>query len=150
MSARIRFRQRNTKKNMCFFCPSRALDCCRFSKKICLFREIKNHSEKKKFITGDKKNIFPAMFFFLFFSSPSSIFFSNRSKVFYFVVLINFSRNLSNVFFYFIALINFSKNRLNVFFLKCFFFHLPSSSDFGFFLIKNRYIKHSGLTFQQV
>ena len=100
-------------------------------------------SEKKHLISEDKKkqvnlrdkNIFPAMFFSAcFFMTPYSKNFQLDQKFFYFVALINFSRNLSNVFLYFVALINFTKNRFNVFFLKCFFYR-PPSLDFGFSLI---------------
>ena len=37
--------------------------------------EIKKNLKKKKFIAGDKKNIFPGVIFCLFFSSPSVSFF---------------------------------------------------------------------------
>ena len=134
MSARIIFRQRITKKT-CVFSAQRAhWIVADFRKKTVNFGRKKKHCEKNKFISGDKKNIFPAMFFCLFFSTPSLTFFSNRSKVFF-----NSSPSLTfleicPMFFYFVALINLSKNRLNVFFLECFFYR-PPSLDFGFFLI---------------
>ena len=49
----------------------------------------------------------------------------------YLVALINFSRNLSNVFFYLVALINFSKIG-SMFFPYMFFPARPPSLDFRF------------------
>ena len=121
------------KKNMCFFCPARALYCCRFPKKNCQFREIKNIPKKNNSF-WEITNIHQLCFFCLFFPSPSLPFLKKVESFFYFVALINFTRNLSNVIFYLDALINFSKNRLNVFFSLMFFFR-PPLLDYGFFLI---------------
>ena len=63
------------------------------------------------------KNIFFSyVFYACFFCRPHYIFFQIDQKFFYFVALINFSRNLSNVFFYFVAFNNFSKNMVKYFF----------------------------------
>ena len=83
MSARIRFRPRITKKNMCFFCPARALDCCRFSEKKQSISKDKKNISKKTSLFREIKNIFPAIFFLLIFSSPSLFFFLNRSHFFF-------------------------------------------------------------------
>ena len=61
----LRFRQRITKKTCVFFCPARALDCCRFPEKTVYFR-------RKKLLSAR------------FFSSPSLTFISNRS---FFIIL---------------------------------------------------------------
>ena len=84
------------------------------------FREIKK-SEKKE-VHFEIKYIFPAMFF----CHPHKLFLSRSKVFFYFVTLINFSRNMSNVF-----LFGLSKNMFNVFFiLNVFFFHFPSLDFF--------------------
>ena len=80
------------KKNICFFCPARALDCCRFAEKNNQFREIKKNILKKQV----------------------------RSKLFYFVALITFSRNLSNVFFTWSPSLTFPKI-CSMFFFQIFF-----------------------------
>ena len=92
----------------------------------------KNITKKTKFISGEKKTFFRLSFFCLFFSSPSITFFQIDYFFFYFVALINFSRNLSNVFF--ILSLTLPKIGSMVFFLKSFFYR-PLSLDFGFFLI---------------
>ena len=65
------------------------------------------------FILGDNNTFLQLGFFCFFFRHPTFF-------------------QIDQVFFYFVALINFSKNRFNVFFLNVYFYR-PSSLDFGFF-----------------
>ena len=140
MSARIRFRPRITKKTCGFFLPSARIRLLpisgkkTFLKKTSSFREI--------------KNILPAIFFLLPFINfflmkvKSFVLFRRRDYLF---------KKFVQCFFYLDALINFFKNSLNVcFFLNLFFPPPPPSLDFEFFLMENREIKQSGLTFRQI
>ena len=79
-SARMRLRRYITKNICVFFCPSRALVCCRFP--------------KKKLISGDKTT----------FRKKTSLF--HEIAMFLFVAPINFFKNVKSLF-YFAALINF-------------------------------------------
>ena len=130
-SAHIRFRQRITKKKCVFFCPARALDCCKFPKIFQLISGDKKNILKKTSLSREIFLFFQLCVFLLVFHVTLINFFSNNNfftSFCYFVALINFSKKLSNVFF-FVALINFSKNMFNV------FFYCPPSLDFEFFLI---------------
>ena len=135
MSARIRFRPHITKKtHVVFFCPARALNFCRFPKKQIILGDGKK-SEKNKFISGYKKNIFPTMFFFclcFLVALFNSIW--NRSKDIFIsspsLTWLTF-QEICQMFFYFVALINFSKNRFKQFFLNVFL--PPSLIRFWFF-----------------
>ena len=69
MSAHIRFRQRITKKT-CVFSAQRAHWIVGDFEKNSQFREIKKHSEKNKFISGDKKTFSSYVFFARFFRRP--------------------------------------------------------------------------------
>ena len=70
------------RKNCVFFLPSARIRVLPIFEKNSQFREIKKHSEKNKFILGDDKNIFPAMFFCcLFFFRRPHYFLKNRTKV---------------------------------------------------------------------
>ena len=140
MSPRIRFRPRITKKHV-FFLPSARIRLLPISGKNSKFREIKKQFEKNKFISRDKKYFCGYVFFACFFLSPSLTLFLNRSKVF-FILSPSLFQKYVQCFLYLVALINFSKNMFNVFFLNVFF---PPSLDFGFFVIKNRENKQSGL-----
>ena len=72
------------------------------------------------------------MFFFAcFFRKPSLTFCQIDQQFFYFVALISFSRNLSNIFIYVVGL-TFQKIGLMFFFWNVFFYRLLSL-DFGFF-----------------
>ena len=121
MSARIRFRQRITQKKTCvFFCRARSLDCWRFARKQLTSGDKKTIS-KKTSLFQKIKNFFPAMFFCLFIRRPP--FFKKMVKsCFYFVALINFSRNLSTVFFISSPSLTFPKTGSMFFFLDVFFF----------------------------
>ena len=100
MSARIRFRPRITRKNMCFFLPSARIRLLPISEKKLISGDKINIS-KRTSLFQVIKNIFPSMFLFcLFFFVTLNNFFLNKSKGFFnFVQLNNFCRNLSNVFF---------------------------------------------------
>ena len=129
MSARCRFRPRITKKkHVFFFCPARALNCCRFLKKKHLILVDKEIIPKKtKFISRNKK------FFACFFRRPHKLYLKYVKICFISSLSLTFPE-ICPMFFYLIALINFPENRWIVFFPKC-FFHRPPSLDFGFSLI---------------
>ena len=104
--------------------------------------------QKKKFISRDKKNIFPPVFF----CHPHYLF-QIDSIFFYFFALINFFKKMSNVFFYLVALINFSKKRprpldlyVQCFFFSNVFFYSPPSLDFDFFSLILTLILYSSST----
>ena len=83
----------------------------------------------RKFISCDKNHFVFIVALFTFFKNKSKVFVISSLSL----TLINFTRNLSNVFFYLVTLINFSNYMFNVFFLNI--FYRPPSFDFGFFLI---------------
>ena len=60
------FRLCITKKKGFFFCSARAFDSCRFWKKVSL-RDKKKTFRKNTSLFRETKNIFPAMFFFVWF-----------------------------------------------------------------------------------
>ena len=70
-------------KKHVFFSAQRALHCSRFPKKQ-LIPGDKKHSEKNKFISGDKNIFFSYVHFRLFFPSPSLTFFQIDQKFFLF------------------------------------------------------------------
>ena len=123
MSARIRFRQRiyNQKKNV-FFLPSARIRLLPISQeKIQLISEDKIKFRKtNNFISRDKKLFSSYVFFACFFRKPSLTFCQIDQQFFYFVALISFSRNLSNIFIYVVGL-TFPKIGLMFFFLYVFF-----------------------------
>ena len=113
-------------KHVGFFLPSARIRLLPLSEKNCQFREMKKRCRKKTSSFREIKNILPGIFFFAcFFRRPHYLFLKKVKSVFYFVALINFSRNVSNVF-YLDALISCTKNMLTFFFLKCFFLRPPS------------------------
>ena len=132
MSALIRSRQRITKKTCGFFLPSERIELLPFFTKKQLISGDKKTFKKTSLFWKIKKNIFSSYVFFL---------------LVFFVVLINFFLN-GTIFFYFVALMTFSRNLSNVFFIRSHVFllnvFLPPSLA-RFFLIWNREIKQSGL-----
>ena len=70
MSARIRFRQHITKKTYVFFLPSARIALLPISEKKQLISGDKKDIPKKSSLFQEIKNMFPAMFFLLVFSSP--------------------------------------------------------------------------------
>ena len=98
MSVRIRFRQRITKKKHVFFQPSACIALLSISEKNqSISGDKRNILKKNKFISGDEEIFFPDMFFCFFSLSSSLTFFKEIKSFFYFVALINFSKNRFNV-----------------------------------------------------
>ena len=96
MSACIRFRPRITKKKT-FLLPSARIRLMTISEKNSQFLEIKKHLQKKSLFQEIIKTFF--QLFLLVFSWPSLTFLKISQKFFFdLVALINFFRNLSNVF----------------------------------------------------
>ena len=122
MSARIRLRPHiNTPKNCftCFFLPSTRIGLLPISKTEQLIWGNKKNIPKKTRLFQRQKYIFQATFFL----STSLTFLKTVQKFFYFVTLINFSRNLPDVFFIWSPLLTFPKIG-SMFFSSMFF--LPS------------------------
>ena len=81
---------------MCFFLPSVRVELLPIFEKKHLILVDKKHFEKNKFISGNKKTLFQLCLF----SSPLLPLFKIGQNCFYFVALINFSRNVSSVFLF--------------------------------------------------
>ena len=122
MSARIRFRPHITKK-MYFFLPSARIRLFPISEeKQSISGDKTNIFVKKYFITRDKKYFSSYVFFAFFFVALIAFFI--RLIFFNLVAVINFSRNIFNVFFIFSPSLTFPKIGAMFFFLN-FFFTLP-------------------------
>ena len=126
----IRFRQCIT------ICTTRALDCCRFLKKNSEFGKKKKHSEKDKFISGDKKHFFQLCFLLLF-SVALITFFYQMDQIFIFILwpTITFLEICSIFFLFRRPHYLFQKNMFNVFFFLNVSFVCPPSLEFDFFFM---------------
>ena len=82
----------------------------------------KNNSEKKKFITGDKKTFFQLCFFSCFFRRPRQFFFQMDQKFFILSFSLTFLEICPMFFFISSPSITSPKKGSMFFFLKCFFF----------------------------
>ena len=128
MSARIRFRPRITNKKHVFFLPSARVELLAIFEKKTFILADKEIFRKKKQVHFREEFFSSHVFFCLFFSSPSLTLFKIGLNCLYFVALITFSRNLSNVFF-----IRYFPKIGGMFFSKCFFFTAPLIRSWIFF-----------------
>ena len=92
------FRPRITKKTCVFFLPSARIELLPIFEKTSV--DKKTFKKKPSSFHEIKKTFSQLCFVLLVFSPPSLILFKIGQKFFYFAALINFSRNLSNVFFF--------------------------------------------------